>query len=382
VELSQPLWAAAGTRTFTFQRYRYMLDFSGFASLQRFEIVDIEFQCNGEASAVMLPVAGCTFRLADSVINRPRDRGVTSTGTGCQGIFVDRCQMLSNEQALDSQNRTTVALNINANDAKLRDNRVVRFAHFGILNGTGHIIMGNHFFQGDDATNGVRLAGIVFTQPNVASLVQGNYVDNCFLEWSNEHDEAPAFLNEFSFGGLTITGNIFTASNVAPWFRWLAVTPRGAGHFISGLSLTGAAFCTFNATIDRVEQRDHRPGGDGGYHVRHPELPEVPQCGLRVQHLQRRHPDHREPGDGGACPGHRRRYMDGERGRVPALRRAGAQRAAHRGRRPGHHGHGRAAVRHALCAGRTGRAVQPRGAALACAGAGRDAVTLRCDNAV
>lgn len=256
IELSQPLWGAAGTRTFTFSRYRYMLDFSGFASLQRFELTDIEFQCNGEASAINLAVSGLTFRVADCVINRPKDRGITSTGTGCQGMFVDRNQFLSNEQALDAQQRTTIALNFNANDSKIRDNRIVRFAHFAIMNGTGHIFMGNHFFQGDDATNGVRLAGVVFTQPNVATLFSGNYIDNCFIEWSNEHDEAPAFSNEFSFGGLTMTGNIFICSNVAAWFRWLVVTPRGAGHFISGLSLTGNAFRTFNAIIDRVEAVD------------------------------------------------------------------------------------------------------------------------------
>ncbi|MBC7675626.1 MAG: right-handed parallel beta-helix repeat-containing protein, partial [Rhodoferax sp.] len=35
VELSKPLWAAAGTRTFTFNRYKYLLDFSGFSNLAR-----------------------------------------------------------------------------------------------------------------------------------------------------------------------------------------------------------------------------------------------------------------------------------------------------------------------------------------------------------
>jgi hypothetical protein len=156
LELSQPLWAAAGTRTFTFQRYRYMLDFSGFSSLQKFEITDIEFQCNGEASAILLAPSGNTFRLADSVVNKPKDRGITSTGAGCQGMFVDQCQFLSNEQPLRAQDRTTIALNVNSNDAKIRDNRIVRFAHFAVMNGTGHMFIGNHFFQGDEETAGVR----------------------------------------------------------------------------------------------------------------------------------------------------------------------------------------------------------------------------------
>ncbi len=256
LELSAPLWAAAGTRTFTFERYKYMLDFSTFASLSKFEILNVEFQCNGLASAIMLPPDGLTFRLAGSVINRPKDRALTSIGEGCQGLFVEQCQLLSNEQSVKAQDRTTIALNVNANDAKLRDNRVVRFAHFAVLDGSGHLILGNHFFQGDDESVGVRRAGIVLTQPNCKTTITGNYIDNCFIELTNEHDPEPGFSNEFSFGGLTVTANIFMASNVASWFRWITVTPRGAGHYIQGLSVTGNVFRTVNATIDRVESVD------------------------------------------------------------------------------------------------------------------------------
>ncbi|PZR01091.1 MAG: hypothetical protein DI533_08540 [Cereibacter sphaeroides] len=256
LDLSQPLWAAAGTRTYTFERYKYALDFSSFASLSKFEIVDVEFQCNGVGSAVMLPSAGMTFRIADCVVNRPKDRGVTSTGEGCQGMFVDGCQFLSNEQSARSQDRTTVCVNVNANDAKLRDNRVVRFAHFAIMAGAGHMFIGNHFFHGDDETAGVRRAGVVFTQPNVKSLLTGNYIDNCFIEWSNEHDPEPDFNSEYSFGGMVVTGNIFMASDVASWFRWFVITPRGPGHYVQGLNISNNAFRTVNATIDRIEAVD------------------------------------------------------------------------------------------------------------------------------
>ena len=185
VELSQPLWAAAGTRTFTFDRYKYLLDFSGFSTLSKFEITNMELNCAGSASAIMLAKQGLTFRLADSVINKPKDRGISSIGEGCQGIFVDQCQFLSNEQTLPSQNRTSIAMNVNANDAKIRNNRVVRFAHFAVISGTGNVILGNHFFQGDDETAGVRRAGIIFTSTNLKTLMTGNYIDNSFIEWSN-----------------------------------------------------------------------------------------------------------------------------------------------------------------------------------------------------
>jgi len=256
VTLSQPLWAAAGTRTFTFERYRYMLDFSGFQSLAKFEIEGIELQGNGVASTILLPTVGETFRLSGCVLNKPKDRGITSIGSGCQGIMIDGCQFLSNEQPLAAQDRTTIAINVNANDAKIRGNRIVRFAHFAVMAGSGHMFIGNHFFQGDDETAGVRRAGVVFTDTNIKTLMTGNYVDNCFIELSNERDAAPEFQNEYSFGGLTITGNIFTVNDAAPWFRWLVITPRGPGHYIQGLSVTSNVFRTVNCTVDRVDNTD------------------------------------------------------------------------------------------------------------------------------
>jgi hypothetical protein len=204
----------------------------------------------------MLPRSGFPFRIADCIINKPKDRGITSIGTGCQGLLMDRCQLLSNEQPLPVQDRTTVALNVNSNDTKLRDNRIVRFAHFAILAGSGHMLIGNHFFQGDDQSPGVRRAGVIFSTTNVKSLLTGNYIDNCFVEWTNEHDAAPEFVSEFSFGGLTLTGNIFTVNDVSPGFRWFVVTPYGPGHFINGLAFNDNVFRTVNTNIDRVEGVD------------------------------------------------------------------------------------------------------------------------------
>jgi hypothetical protein len=256
VELSQPLYGAAGTRTYTFTRYKYLLDFSGFSLLSRFEIQEVEFNCLGLCSGVMMPLAGSVFRYDSCTFNRPKDRGITSAGTGCQGMFIDYCQFLSNEQALNAQARTTIAVNVQANDVKIRNNRVVRFRHFAVMNGTSHMIYNNHFFQGDDAPAGVRVAGLVFTQTNVATVVAGNYIDNCFIEWGNEHDPEPAFNNEFSFGGLNVVGNIFIASDVSSAFRWVVVKPYGSGHFLNGFSLVNNTFRVFNATVDRVEMVD------------------------------------------------------------------------------------------------------------------------------
>ncbi len=256
ITLNAPLFDAAGTQTFTFKRFKYLIDFSGFSQLSKFVMADIEFQCNNRCSGVMLAPSGVIFHLRDCFVSRPKDRGLTSTGTGCQGMFVDRCQFLSAEQSALVPDRTSIALNTNANDVKLRDNRATPFRHFAVVGGQNAIICGNHFFQGDSVSNGIRSAGLVLTAPHSSSIISQNYVDNCFIEWSNEKDPAPEFNSEYSFSALSISDNIFLSGDVAPWFSYIVVKPHGAGHFLSGVNITGNAFRSINGGIDRAERVD------------------------------------------------------------------------------------------------------------------------------
>jgi hypothetical protein len=139
---------------------------------------------------------------------------------------------------------------------KVRQNRAVHFRHFGVLGGSGNLLVGNHWFQGDNETAGLRVAGIVLASTNVKSAITGNYIDNSYVEWTNEYEASPAFLNQLSFGGLTLTGNAFTANDVAPWFRWMVIKPYGSGHFIQGLNVSGNVFRALNGAVDRVEGVD------------------------------------------------------------------------------------------------------------------------------
>ncbi|MFP4043102.1 MAG: right-handed parallel beta-helix repeat-containing protein [Rhodosalinus sp.] len=254
--LSEPLYDAEGTQVFTFTRFKYMLDFSGFDRLDRFALADIEVQCNTVASGIMLAPVGVGFQLRECFITRPRDRGITSIGEGCQGLLVDRCQFITREGDVLAQNRTTVALNANANDVKLRNNRCTQFRHFAILGGQNSIISGNHFFQGDSAANGVRLAGIALVTTNTSATITSNYVDNCFVEWTNERDPNPTYTGGFSFAGLSMTDNTFLCGGVAPWFSYLVVKPHGPGHGITGLTVSGNVFRAVGGAIDRVERVD------------------------------------------------------------------------------------------------------------------------------
>ncbi|QMU58602.1 MAG: right-handed parallel beta-helix repeat-containing protein [Boseongicola sp.] len=256
ISLSQPLHAAPSSQVYTFRRFRYVFDFSGFTKLSKFTLSDVEIHCQGAASGVLLAPAGETFHLKDCFITKPKDRGVTSHGIGCQDLQIDRCHFVSDEQAVAATARVSLGFNVNANDAKIRDNRFQRFGTTMVLHGNGHLIVGNHWFQGDNVPDGPRVAGLVLTEPNVKSVITGNYIDNSFIEWTNEHDEAPDFAAEYSFGGLTVTGNIFTVNDAASYFSWIVIKPYGAGHFLQGLSVTGNTFKSLNGTTDRIERLD------------------------------------------------------------------------------------------------------------------------------
>jgi hypothetical protein len=256
VNLSQPLWDAPGNQTYSFTRFRYVLDFSGFSKLSRFTLDNIDFKLNGFASGVLLPPLGSNFTLRDCFFTKPRDRGITSHGKGCQNLNIDRCQFISNEQPVPATDRTSVAFNVNQNDPKVRDSRFQKMGTTMVLAGSGNLIVGNHWFQGDDVTDSPRVAAVVLTNTNCKTIITGNYLDNSFVLWANEHDPAPEFANEYSFGGLSITGNIFTMNDAASYSPWIVVKPHGPNHYIHGFNVTGNVFKSLNGNLDRVEMLD------------------------------------------------------------------------------------------------------------------------------
>ncbi|MBE9636606.1 right-handed parallel beta-helix repeat-containing protein [Salipiger mangrovisoli] len=256
ITLSQPLSDAVGTQAYTFTRFRYLLDFSGFTKLEKFEIEDVEFQCSELASGVMLPPAGTVNVIRDCVFNRPGHRAITSPGDGCQGMLIDHNQFLSAEGDLETQNRQSVAINTNGNDVKIRDNRASQFRHFAVISGAHAVISGNHFFQGDDSGAGIRSAGLVLCLRACNTTITGNYIDNCFIEWTNEREPEPDFTGGFGFAGLSVTGNVMLCSDVAEWFSFLVVKPYGSGHMVNGLNLSGNLFRCVGGTIVRADRVD------------------------------------------------------------------------------------------------------------------------------
>ena len=221
------------------------------------QVIDaVGFQFSGRCSGILLAKRGVAFQVRECAFAKPKDRCITSYFEGCQGMKLDRNEFESNEQPLPAQDRTSMVYNSNANDTKIRDNRAVLFAAFGVVHGTGHTIAGNHWFCGDGGPNGLRQPGLIITTPASMTTITGNYVDNATIELTNEHEAYPDLTNQFSFGGITITGNIFIASNVGSWFRFIRVKPYGSGHFVSGMTCSHNTFRAIHGRIDQVDEVD------------------------------------------------------------------------------------------------------------------------------
>lgn len=250
VTLSKPLFGPAASQSYSFTRYRYLLDFSGFNFVSNFELSGVHLDGAGIASGLMLPPTGFNWRFHNCWFHEPRDRGITSCGTGDFAMTVENCEFISNEQSTPNENRTSVALNSNANDIRIRHCRAARFLHFAVLGGTNVMFHANHIYQGVEGSTS-RLAGVVFTEAKTNSSVCGNYIDNCWVELSNEHS---ININSSSvIGSITIDGNTFFAANMAGDFRFIKIRPYASGMGLTDVTVTDNTFRVTGGSITRAE---------------------------------------------------------------------------------------------------------------------------------
>lgn len=261
ITLSQPLYNASGSQSYTFTRNRYMLDFSGFTRITSFNIDSVQFLGEQRGCGVMLPPDGIWWIIRNCWFTRTGVRGITSPGTACQGITIDQCEFLASDADLLVQDRTSVGFNTNKNDAKIRDNRCINLKHFGIIGGNGNLVLGNHFWQLDTAAQGERTAGLILTDKRSKTTINGNYIDNQFIEFSNEYQNDGAASSGEVFGRVSIVGNIFTGTQVPDWFRFIVMAPKGTGHKLVGINVVGNTFQLFGGSqIDRVDAVDTSQG--------------------------------------------------------------------------------------------------------------------------
>ncbi|MGB1211775.1 MAG: glycosyl hydrolase family 28-related protein [Pikeienuella sp.] len=254
VTLSQLLYAAAASQSYTFTKFAYLLDFVGFDDISNLEIDAVEFNGSSVASGILLPTSGFNWHVHDSWFFAVRDRGLTSPGDGDFSIAIDQCDFSSAEGGIPASSRTSIGFNCNANDAKVRGNRGARFKHFAVIGGANAIFTENHFFQGQTGDDS-RTAGVVFARSDASSIVRDNYIDNCWVEWSNEYTPANP-----TFRQLMVDGNLCFSAGVAADFNYVRMMPHLANMQINGMSISSNIFNVSGTTITKATAVDTSRG--------------------------------------------------------------------------------------------------------------------------
>ena len=256
VRLSSGLYGVNGTQSFTFTRFQYVMDFSGFQRLNFFELKDVQFDLDGKANGVLLPKGGRLFQFHGCRFNAPKERVITSFANGCQGMTLTDCMFVSDESGTKASLRESIVLNANKNDVKIKNCWAQHFRHFLVLSGQNNLVTGNHFFQGDAIAVGSRTAGIVLAHANTMSTISNNYIDNCYVEWTNEHEAGGDYSGTYGFSALSMTGNVCLVSDVFDWFTFLTIKPYGKNHILSDLTVADNMFRAVGQRIDRIERVD------------------------------------------------------------------------------------------------------------------------------
>lgn len=258
-KLSQPLFGAHGTQKFSFEIHKYLLDFSSYEDVSQLHLDGITLDCAGVASGVLLATVGRGFSMRQCRINQPKDKGITSAGTGCVAMSISGSHFQGTN---DPAERTSaIGLNANANDVRLHDNVFENFKHFAVVSGAGASITGNHFGHGHRVERSRPKGSLVLTKPMCAAVVTANSFVNASLLWTSEHTTDHEGTRQTTFGGLTVTGNSFTTNALAHWVSFIQVAPFGLGHVLDGFSVVGNVFRSSNGRINRVEALDTSQGG-------------------------------------------------------------------------------------------------------------------------
>ncbi|WP_299679924.1 glycosyl hydrolase family 28-related protein [uncultured Roseobacter sp.] len=187
--LNGALGGGAGTRDLTFTRFRYLLDFSDIPTLCDVTLSGMDLACERLSSGIMLAPRGANMRLQDCTIRDMRDRGLTSCGSGCSCLVLDRSSFVS-------RRRTALPhLGFNASSSGLRivNCRSDGPHTFGHFSGTHMLMSGCHVSN----STGQLHPGLVLERgPNC--LLSGNHFEACSVVVGAEQESVQPDGNLFS----------------------------------------------------------------------------------------------------------------------------------------------------------------------------------------
>lgn len=227
VTLNTLAWTVGTAQSYTFTKHQFMLNWRKFQDLARSYLWGNQLNCAGFCGGVQYALDGVSNWMVMNRFTQLKERGFVDYWRGSGGLnFAQNDLTFSAATQASAHGVVTTS-----NDFKFLGNRVTTCKHHQIHHGGGILINGNHWWGGDNA-------GLVMTGREYKSTVIGNYIDNNWIELSDEAANLAA--GEKYIGLINITGNHFTSNNApaASW-RFIKVAPHIVDRQLAEIDFTG-----------------------------------------------------------------------------------------------------------------------------------------------
>lgn len=194
IALNRPLDEGGNTRALSFERFKYLIDFSGLDDFTDVDFSRVTLSCDGSASGVMLATKGKGVRFVDCTIQDARDRALTSCGTGCEGLMLDGC---------DISGSSGLGINAISDNLRIVNTRAAGAHLFAHVTGRHALVTGCHVTQTGDGLTAQ--PGIILTQGE-NGLVSGCHFENCTVVFGTTrrpmHPVGNIFSGDLRAGGV------------------------------------------------------------------------------------------------------------------------------------------------------------------------------------
>jgi hypothetical protein len=174
------------------------------------------------------------------------------------GLFMSNCWITTDDSLIPPTQRTTVGIRTDTGDQKFSIVTGSYFRHTLIINGRSCLLDTCHFFQGvPSATSPIEhTASIKLTRGTSAVEINNHYLDNSFIEISNEDNP-----NATTIGALTINQMHTAIMNQEEGFAWIVVRDYHdkTNLMISDIMMTAIEFYGGTAGTMILPTRVHNP---------------------------------------------------------------------------------------------------------------------------
>ena len=225
-----------GSSTLSWWRRRYVLDFSGFTALSRFTMDNLYINLQTNASFYLSSMNDDIVEFKNCRFVNPKRFCINQFALG-GGMVIEGCDFISDEAATAPHLRTRIACILNG-DCRVANNRWAFFLHAAIFDGYASQIVGNHPFAGSGGVSATHMANFVFQQGGDLVIV-GNYIDNGWLEFTNELYAGNA---SASIGGFNVSGNRFVTKTSDAAYAFIVIKPYNAAAPLNGIIIANNTF--------------------------------------------------------------------------------------------------------------------------------------------